>query len=81
MRKETLEIRCGCGHWNHVPMHKFFLKYRVPKISVFIPVYKVTELVKCEKCGTVIAHAGELFRPRTLNQTVTKYERKQERKS
>jgi len=74
MRKETLEIRCECGHWNHVPTHKFFLKHRVPKISVFIPEYKVTELVKCEKCGAVIARAGELFRPRTPNQTVTRHE-------
>jgi hypothetical protein len=70
MRKETLEIQCECGHWNHVPMHKFFLKQRVPKISVFIPVYKVTEVVKCENCGKVIARAGELLRPRTPNQTL-----------
>jgi hypothetical protein len=69
MRKEALEIKCKCGHWNHIPTHKFFLKHRVPKVSVFIPVYKVTEVVKCEKCGKVIARAGESFRTRTINET------------
>jgi hypothetical protein len=68
MRKETLEIKCECGCWNTIPMHKFFLKHRLPKISVLITAYKATENVTCEKCGKVIAHAGESFRPRTTKQ-------------
>lgn len=77
MRKETLEIKCECGQWNPVPMHKFFLKHRVPKISILIPVYKATELVRCQKCGKIIAQAGESFRPRTTKQGICKQQKGQ----
>jgi len=29
MRREALEIMCGCGHYNVVPSLKVFLKLRV----------------------------------------------------
>lgn len=79
MRKETLEIRCGCGHYNVVPSLKVFLKFRVLDekqarvIRGLLPAYKVSDIVKCEKCGTILAHAGELFTPRTQSQTPTKH--------
>ena len=83
MRKETLEIRCRCGHYNVVPALKVFLKFRVLDekqgrvIKGLLPAYKVSDIVTCEKCGVVIIRAGELFRPRIPNQTITKHEGKQ----
>lgn len=70
MKKEVLEIRCGCGHYNVVPSLKIFLKFRVLDkkqgrvIRGLLPTYKVSDTVRCEKCGEVVAHAGELFRVR-----------------
>jgi len=81
--KETLEIVCRCGHYNVVPSIKVFLKFRVLDekqgrvIKGLLPAYKVSDVVRCEKCGMVIARAGESFRPRTQNWTFTKHEGKQ----
>lgn len=78
MKKEALEIMCHCGHYNVVPALKVFLKFRVfdekqgRVIRGLLPTYKASDIVRCEKCGAVIAHAGELLRPRTPNQTSMK---------
>jgi len=32
------------------------------KVKVFIPVYEPTDVVKCEKCGKIIAKPKELIR-------------------
>jgi len=74
MKKETLEIRCDCGHYNVVPFLKVFLKFGVldkkqdRAIRGLLPAYKVSDVVRCEKCGTIIARAGELLRTRTPNE-------------
>jgi len=83
MRKQTLEIRCQCGHYNVVLSLKVFLKFGVLDekqgrvIKGLLPAYKVSDIVRCEKCGAFIARAGELFRPRMSNQTLTSHKRKQ----
>ena len=69
-RKESLEIKCGCGHWNFIPSHKFFQKNKVydekqrREILFLIPLYRASDTVRCKKCGNIVARSGELFRVR-----------------
>ena len=54
----------GCGHWNRVPVNKIFIEQisPEPKVKVMIPMYEPIEVVKCKKCGKVIAEPKELIR-------------------
>lgn len=62
MKKEALEIKCDCGHWNLIPSEKLFLERRAHKVRIFIPAYRAAEVVKCGGCGKIVAKAGEMFR-------------------
>ena len=51
-------MKCSnCGHWNRIPVNKIFIEQpsSEPKVSVLIPMYEPLEVVKCKKCGKVIA--------------------------
>lgn len=71
MKNETLEIKCDCGQWNLIPSEKLFLERRVHKVTIFIPAYRATGLVKCGSCGKIVAKAGELFRAHEQKQPET----------
>ena len=47
-------------------MNKIFIEQpsSEPKVRVMIPMYEPLEVVKCEKCGKVIAEPKELIRIR-----------------
>lgn len=53
-----------CGHWNSFPVNKIFIEQpsSEPKVKVLIPMYEALEVVKCQKCGRVIAEPKELIR-------------------
>jgi len=56
--KTILRMKCSsCGHWNRVPVNKIFIEQpsSEPKVRVMIPMYAPLGVVKCEKCGKVIA--------------------------
>ena len=58
-------MKCSyCGHWNRVPARKIFIEQpsSEPKVKVMIPMYEPLEVVKCEKCGKVMAEPKELIR-------------------
>jgi len=58
-------MKCSnCGHWNRIPVNKIFIEQpsSEPKVSVLIPMYEPLEVVKCKKCGKVIAEPKELLR-------------------
>ena len=54
----------GCGHWNCVRVNKIFVEQNSPepKVKVLIPMYEPLEIVKCKKCGKIIAEPKELIR-------------------
>ena len=65
--KTRLRMKCPkCGHWNRVPVNKVSVEQdsSEPKVKVFIPMYEPLEIVKCKKCGKVIAEPKELIRIR-----------------
>jgi len=49
---------------NRVPVNKIFLEQNSiePKVKVFITMYKLLEVTRCEKCGKVTAKPKELVR-------------------
>jgi len=54
--KKNLRMKClNCGHLNRVSVNKIFIEQNStePKVKVLIPMYKPSEVVKCEKCGKV----------------------------
>jgi len=60
-----LKLRCKfCGYWNRVPVKKIFLEQTSPepKVKAYIPMYEPLEVVKCKKCGKIIAQPKELVR-------------------
>jgi hypothetical protein len=60
-----LKLRCKfCGYWNRVPVSKVLVEQDSPepKVKVFIPMYMPIEVMKCSKCGVVIAEPKELIR-------------------
>jgi len=60
-----LKLRCKfCGYWNRVPVNKIFLEQEAsePKVKAYIPMYEPLEVVKCKKCGKLIAEPKELIR-------------------
>ena len=63
--KRNLRMKCkACGYWNRFEVNKFFMEQPSSelKVKVFIPVYEPTDVVKCEKCGKIIAKPKELIR-------------------
>jgi len=64
-RKTILRMKCSyCGHWNKVPANKIFIEQNTcdSKVKAYIRVYEPLEVVKCKKCGKVIAEPKELTR-------------------
>jgi len=60
-----LRLKCSnCGHWNQVSVNKIFLEQPSPepKVKAFIPMYEPLEVVKCKKCGSLIAEPKELIK-------------------
>ena len=63
--KTILRMKCSfCGYWNRVPANKIFFEQNTfdPKVKAYIHVYEPLEIVKCKKCGKVIAEPKELIR-------------------
>ncbi len=61
----SLRMKCpNCGCWNRVPVNKIFIEQPSPepKVKVLIPMYEPLEVVKCKKCGKVIAEPNELIK-------------------
>jgi hypothetical protein len=52
------------GRREGVPVNKIFIEQEKsePKVKAYIPMYEPLEVVKCEKCGKVIAETKELIR-------------------
>jgi len=57
-------MKCKCSHWNRVKVNKIFLERPSPepKVKLFIRMYEPLEIVKCEKCGEIIAEPKQLIR-------------------
>jgi phage FluMu protein Com len=67
--KTRLRMKCpACGYWNRVPANKIFIEQPnpEPKVKVMIPMYEPLQIVKCKKCGRVIAEPKELIRITSL---------------
>ncbi|KPV63002.1 MAG: hypothetical protein AOA66_1072 [Candidatus Bathyarchaeota archaeon BA2] len=63
-----LRMKCRfCGHWNRFQAQKIFLKHKVKGIQTYVPVYHVSEIHKCEKCGKVMQKPKELIRIEKVN--------------
>jgi len=63
--KRNLRLKCkACGYWNRFKVNKIFIEQRTSesKVKVFIPLYEPIEVVKCKKCGRIIAQPKELIR-------------------
>lgn len=63
--KKVLRMKCSsCGSWNRVPANKILVEppNSEPKVKVLIPMYERLEIVKCKKCGKVIAEPKTLVR-------------------
>jgi hypothetical protein len=58
-----LRMKCGCGHWNRVPVNKIFIERTSPepKVKAMIPIYEPLEVAKCKKCGKIIAEPKQLI--------------------
>ena len=57
-----LGMKCSsCGHWNRALVNKIFIEQNSPepKVKVLIPMYEPLEVIKCEKCGKIIAEPKE----------------------
>jgi hypothetical protein len=58
-------MKCSnCGHWNRVRVNKIFVEQNSPepKVKVLIPMYQPLEVIKCRKCGKIIAEPKELIK-------------------
>jgi uncharacterized Zn finger protein len=67
--RTRLRMKCpACGHWNRVPVNKVFIEQPSPesKVRVMIPMYEPLEIVRCKKCGKLIAEPKELIRITSL---------------
>ena len=63
--QRRLRMKCpSCGHWNKFLVNKIFLERASPepKVQLFVPMYEPLEIVKCRKCGKIIAEPKELIR-------------------
>ena len=56
--KRTLNEMPYCSKWNRIKVNKIFVEqpYPEPKVKVLIPMHEPLEVVKCKKCGKVIAN-------------------------
>jgi hypothetical protein len=64
-RETKLKVKCSkCGCWNDIPVYKLWMKQPSPepKVRAFIAVYNPLKIVKCKKCGDIIAQPNELIR-------------------
>jgi phage FluMu protein Com len=62
-----LKMKCSaCGRWNSVPVDKIFVEQPTsePKVKAYIVMYEPLQVVKCKKCGKIIAETKELIRIR-----------------
>jgi len=62
--KKSLKMKSpNCGHWNRVPVNKIFIEQPSSerKVKVLIPMYEPSEVVKCKKCGKIIAEPKQLI--------------------
>lgn len=67
--RRNLKMKCSsCGHWNHVPVNKIFIEQSSSeaKVKAFLPMYEPLKVVRCEKCGKVVAEPKELIRITTV---------------
>lgn len=58
-------MKCeACGHWNRIEVNKLFIEHSTsdPKVKAFLPMYEPLKVVRCKKCGKVIAEPKELIR-------------------
>lgn len=63
--KRMLRMKCSnCGYWNSVPVNKIFIENpsSEPKVKVLVPMYAPLKVIKCKKCGKVVAEPKELVR-------------------
>lgn len=64
--KTKLRMKCPqCGDWSRVPANKIFIEQSnpiEPKVKVLVPTYAPLEVVKCKKCGKVVAEPKVLVR-------------------
>lgn len=63
--KTSLRMKCSsCGCWNRIPVNKVFIEQPTsePKATAYIPMYDPLEVVRCKKCGNIIAESKELIR-------------------
>lgn len=51
------------GHWNKIPVNKIFIEQpsSESKVKVLSPTYEPLEVVKCEKCGEIVAEPKEVI--------------------
>jgi len=60
----NLRMKCpSCGCWNRFSANKIFIEQpsSEPKVKVLVPMYEPLEVVKCKKCGEIIADPEELI--------------------
>jgi RNase P subunit RPR2 len=63
--KTKLRMKCReCGHWNSFPANKIFIEQATsePKVKACMPMYDPLEVVRCKKCGTILAEPRTLIR-------------------
>jgi len=63
--KTMLRMKCKiCGYWNRIEVSKVFVEQpsSEPKVRVLIPMYEPLQVLKCKKCGKIIAEPEELIR-------------------
>jgi phage FluMu protein Com len=62
-----LKMKCSeCGCWNSVPVNKIFVEQPTsePKVKAYVVMYEPMQVVKCKKCGKIIAETKELIKIR-----------------
>jgi uncharacterized Zn finger protein len=62
---KILRLKCPyCSYWNRLEVNKIFVEQpsSEPKVKALIQMYEPLEVVKCNKCGEVIAEPKELVR-------------------
>jgi hypothetical protein len=58
-------MKCkACGYWNHIKVNKIFLEQETSeaKVKAYLSMYEPLEVIKCKKCGKIIAEPKELIR-------------------
>jgi uncharacterized Zn finger protein len=63
--KTRLRKKCpNCGFWNRFEVNKLLIEQPTSELNVkaYIPTYEPLEVVKCKKCGKIIAEPKELIK-------------------